>query len=96
MEILLEVSELVIIVHIQLVTMVLIFLLQNNINDISGVIVSEPWSDPTKDYKIGICCFSDKPTLLRRTTKYWLARNQGKYVSLGRHHVYQRTVVSVV
>ena len=28
------------------------------------------------DYKIGICCFSAKHTVLRRKSKEWLARNQ--------------------
>ena len=36
----------------------------------------EPRSDQTKDYKIGICCFSAKHPLLRRTSKDWLAWNQ--------------------
>ena len=38
----------------------------------------EPWSGPTKDYKIGItiCCFSTKHSALRRKSKDWLARNQ--------------------
>jgi hypothetical protein len=30
----------------------------------------------TKDYKIGICCFSIKHATLRRKSKGWLARNQ--------------------
>ena len=30
----------------------------------------------TKDYKIGICCFSAKHAALRRKIKDWLARNQ--------------------
>ena len=30
----------------------------------------------TKDYVIGICCFSAKHTTLRRKSKDWLARNQ--------------------
>ena len=30
----------------------------------------------TKDYKIGICCFSAKHTLLRRKSKDWLSQNQ--------------------
>ena len=30
----------------------------------------------TKDYKIGICCFSTKHAALRRKSKDWLARNQ--------------------
>ena len=35
----------------------------------------EPQSGQTKDYKIGICCFSSKHTMLRRKSKDWLARN---------------------
>ena len=30
----------------------------------------------TKDYKIGICCFSAKYAALRRKSKDWLAQNQ--------------------
>ena len=30
----------------------------------------------TKDYKMGICCFSAKHAALRRKSKDWLARNQ--------------------
>ena len=33
-------------------------------------------SGQTKDYKIGICCFSAKHAALRRKSKDWLARNQ--------------------
>jgi hypothetical protein len=36
----------------------------------------EPRSGQTKDYKIGICCFSAKDTALRRKSKDWLAQNQ--------------------
>jgi hypothetical protein len=36
----------------------------------------EPRSGQTKEYKIGICCFSDKHAALRRKSKNWLARNQ--------------------
>ena len=36
----------------------------------------EPRSGRTKDYKIGICCFSAKHAALRRKSKDWLARNQ--------------------
>jgi hypothetical protein len=36
----------------------------------------EPRSGKTKDYKIGMCCFSTKYTALRRKSKDWLARNQ--------------------
>ena len=56
-------------------------------NCIGGVMVSvlassavdcgfEPRSGQTKDYKIGICCFSAKHTALRRKSKDWSARNQ--------------------
>jgi hypothetical protein len=48
-----------------------------------GVLVSsavdrgfEPRSGQTKDYAIGICCFSAKHVALRRKSKDWLARNQ--------------------
>jgi predicted LPLAT superfamily acyltransferase len=36
----------------------------------------EPRSGQTKDYKIGICCFSSKQAALRRKSKDWLSRNQ--------------------
>ena len=36
----------------------------------------EPRSGQTKDYEIGICCFSAKYAALRRKSKDWLARNQ--------------------
>jgi hypothetical protein len=36
----------------------------------------ESRSGKTKDYKIGICCFSAKHTALRRKSKDWLAQNQ--------------------
>jgi len=36
----------------------------------------EPRSGQTKDYKIGICCFSTKHAALRRKSKDGLARNQ--------------------
>jgi hypothetical protein len=39
----------------------------------------EPRSDQTKDYKIGICCFSAKHAALRRKSKDRLARNQDKF-----------------
>ena len=35
----------------------------------------EPWSGQTKDYKIGIFCFSVKHAALRRKSKDWSARN---------------------
>ena len=36
----------------------------------------EPRSSQTKDYTIGICCFSAKHAALWRKSKDWLARNQ--------------------
>ena len=36
----------------------------------------EPWSGQTKDYKIGMCCFSDKHAALRSKSTDWLAGNQ--------------------
>jgi hypothetical protein len=37
----------------------------------------------TKDYKIGICCFSTKHAALRRKSKDWLARNQNNVFEWG-------------
>jgi hypothetical protein len=75
------------------------------LNCIGGVMVSvlalsmvdrgfDPRSGQTKDYEIGICCFSAKHAALRRKSKDWLARNQDNVSRVGRH-VYPRTVVSV-
>ena len=36
----------------------------------------EPRSAQTKDYEIGICCFSAKHVALKRKSKDWLTRNQ--------------------
>ena len=36
----------------------------------------EPLSDQTKDYEIGICCYSAKHTSLWCKSKDWLAQNQ--------------------
>jgi hypothetical protein len=36
----------------------------------------EPRLGQTKDYKIGICCFSGKHAALSRKSKDWLAWNQ--------------------
>ena len=36
----------------------------------------ESQSGQTKDYAIGICCFSAKNAALRRKRKDWLIRNQ--------------------
>jgi hypothetical protein len=59
----------------------------SSLNHIDGVMVNvlassvvdcgfEPWLGQTKDYKIGIYCFSAKHAALRRKSKYWWARNQ--------------------
>ena len=56
-------------------------------NRIGGVMVTvlassavdrefEPRSGQTKDYKIGICCFSTKRAALRRNIKDCLTRNR--------------------
>ena len=49
----------------------------------------ESRSGQTKDYEIGICCFSDKHAALRRKNKEWLPRNRDNVSELG------ETVVSV-
>ena len=36
----------------------------------------EPRFGQTKDYEIGICCFTAKHAALRRKSKDWLARNR--------------------
>jgi hypothetical protein len=36
----------------------------------------EPRSGQTKDYNIGMCCFSANHAYLRKERKHWLARNQ--------------------
>ena len=56
--------------------------------------VFEPWLGQTKDYKIGICCFSAKHAALRRKSKDWFAWNQNK-VSEWSVMSTGRTVVSV-
>ena len=43
----------------------------------------EPRSSQTKDYKIGICCFSAKHAALRRKSKDWLAQNQDNVFEWG-------------
>jgi hypothetical protein len=43
----------------------------------------EPRSGQTKDYKIGLCCFSAKHAALRRKSKDWLARNQDNVYEWG-------------
>jgi hypothetical protein len=43
----------------------------------------ESRSGQTKDYKIGICCFSAKHVALRRKSKDWLARNRDNVSKFG-------------
>ena len=50
---------------------ILISVLASNVVDC----VLEPWLGQTKDYKIGICCFSTKLAAIRSKSKDWLARN---------------------
>ena len=63
-------------------------------NRIDGVMVSvlassvvdcgfPPQSGQTKNYEIGICCFSAKHAALRRKNKDWLARNLNYVSALG-------------
>ena len=58
-----------------------------NLDSLGGVMVSvlasseldcwiEPQSGETKDYNIGICCFSPKHAALRSKSKDWWARNE--------------------
>ena len=54
----------------------------------------ESRSGQTKDFKIGICCFSAKHAAIRRKNKDWLARNHDN-VSEWSDMVYPWTVVSV-
>ena len=67
--------------------MTLISLHHKNVDCIGGVMVSvlawsavdpefEPRSSQTKDYLIGISCFTAKHAALRRKSKNWLARNR--------------------
>ena len=53
----------------------------------------EPRSGQTKDYEIGICCFSTKHAALRRKSKDWLARNQNNVSEWG--NMSTRGLVSV-
>jgi hypothetical protein len=54
----------------------------------------DPRSAQTKDYKIGICCFSTKHAALIKEKEQRLVGSESeKCVRVGRH-VYPRTVVS--
>jgi hypothetical protein len=54
----------------------------------------ETGSGQTKDYKIGICCFSAKHTVLRRKRKDGFAWNRDNVSKWG-DMSYPRTVISV-
>ena len=65
-----------------------------NFNRMGGVMVNmlassvvdrgfQPWSGQTKDYKIGICCFSAKRESSRSYSKDWFARNRGSVSEWG-------------
>ena len=54
----------------------------------------KPLTGQTKDYKIGICCFSSKYVALRSKIKDWLIQNQDN-VSCVKWHVYREIVISV-
>ena len=43
----------------------------------------EPRSGQTKDYKIGLCCFSANRAALRRKSKDWWVRNQNNVFECG-------------
>ena len=43
----------------------------------------EPWLGQTKDYGIGICCFSAKHASLRSKSKEWLVRIQNNVSDWG-------------
>ena len=47
-----------------------------------------PQLGQTKDYKIGICCFSAKHAALRRKSKDWLAWNQANVSEWGDMSIY--------
>ena len=59
----------------------------------------EPRSGQTKDYKIGICCFSAKHAAVRRKNKDWLVQNQDNVSEWGnmsiRRLLFQLTSVVV-
>jgi hypothetical protein len=43
----------------------------------------KPGSARAKDYKIGMCCFSDKKAAFRRKSRNWLVRNQNNVPEWG-------------
>jgi hypothetical protein len=55
----------------------------------------ESRSSRTKDYEIGICCFSAKHAALRRKSKDWLVWNQDNMFEWADMSIYVWTVVLV-
>jgi hypothetical protein len=51
--------------------------------------------EQSKDYTIGMCCFSAKHAALRRKRKDWFARNQNNVSEWSDTNVYPLTVVAV-
>ena len=52
----------------------------------------EPWLSQTKDYKIGICCFSPKHVALRSKNSDWLDLNQdnvSEWSDMSTHGLFQ-------
>ena len=54
----------------------------------------EPWSGQTKDYKIGICCFSARHAALRSKSKDWLAWNKNNVSDWGDMSIHRLVLVS--
>jgi len=52
-------------------------------------------SGQTKEYKIGLCCFSAKHAALRRKSKDWLARNQDNVSEWSNMSIHGLIVVSM-
>jgi hypothetical protein len=61
----------------------------NGINGVMVIVIASSAfghrSGQTKDYEIGICCFSAKHAPLRKKSKDWLARNQNNVTSSSSH-----------
>jgi hypothetical protein len=60
-----------------------------------GIDRFEPRSGQTKDYRIGICCFSAKHAALRRKSKDWLARHQYNVSEWDDKSIYPLNVVTL-
>jgi hypothetical protein len=76
---------------LQCLLFITISLLQNCIGGVMVSVIAlsavdcgfQPRSGQTKDYQIGICCFSAKHAALKRKNKDWLAQNQDKVSEWG-------------